>query len=154
MDTSRLLRTTTTVIAAAGLLLTGCTTGGSGKLQTAASSAQPSPDPAALRPYYEQKLTWRECGVPGFQCSTMKAPLDYANPGSGQDVDIAVSRRVATGPGKKLGSLVVNPGGPGGSGIGYLQAYAASATRRPCAPATTWSPSTRAACSAAAPSNA
>ncbi|MFK0016678.1 alpha/beta hydrolase [Streptomyces sp. NPDC091027] len=124
MDTSRLLRTTTTVIAAAGLLLTGCTTGGSGKLQTAASSAQPSPDPAALRPYYEQKLTWRECGVPGFQCSTMKAPLDYANPGSGQDVDIAVSRRVATGPGKKLGSLVVNPGGPGGSGIGYLQAYA------------------------------
>ncbi len=54
----------------------------------------------------------------------MKAPLDYADPGSGQDVDIAVARRVATGPGKRLGSLVVNPGGPGGSGIGYLQAYA------------------------------
>ncbi|MEU6309792.1 alpha/beta hydrolase [Streptomyces sp. NPDC047014] len=124
MDTSRLLRTTGTVIAAAGLLLTGCTAGGSGKLQTAASSARPSPDPAALRPYYEQKLTWRDCGAPGFQCSTMKAPLDYANPGSGEDVDIAVSRRAATGPGKKIGSLVVNPGGPGGSGIGYLQAYA------------------------------
>ncbi|MET9641057.1 alpha/beta hydrolase, partial [Streptomyces virginiae] len=133
MDTSRVLRTTGTVIAAAGLLLSGCTSGGPETLQAAASargeaggtpSVQPSPDAAAMRPYYEQKLTWRDCGVPGFQCSTMKAPLDYADPGAGQDVDIAVARRVATGPGKRLGSLVVNPGGPGGSGIGYLQAYA------------------------------
>ncbi|KOU37099.1 MULTISPECIES: alpha/beta hydrolase [unclassified Streptomyces] len=132
MDTHRLLRTTGTVIAATGLLLSGCTSGGSGEPRAAASSApesappsaQPSPTAAALRPYYAQKLTWRECGVPGFECSTMKAPLDYANPGSGQDVDIAVARRKATGPGKRLGSLLVNPGGPGGSGIGYLQAYA------------------------------
>ncbi|MFJ5806656.1 alpha/beta hydrolase [Streptomyces sp. NPDC093093] len=138
MDTSRLLRTTGTVIAAAGLLLAGCTSEGSGGTRAAASSsgssapkstgtAAPAAVPAALRPYYEQKLSWRDCGVPGFQCSTMKAPLDYANPGtpgSAQSIDIAVARRVATGPGKRLGSLVVNPGGPGGSGIGYLQAYA------------------------------
>ncbi|MER6313426.1 alpha/beta hydrolase [Streptomyces sp. NPDC001581] len=142
MDTSRVLRTTGTVIAAAGLLLSGCTSGGleapraapggsdaphaaeSAGAESGTPSARLSPDAAALRPYYEQKLTWRECGVPGFQCSTMKAPLDYANPRSGQDIDIAVARRVATGPGKRLGSLVVNPGGPGGSGIGYLQAYA------------------------------
>ncbi|MFJ8213872.1 alpha/beta hydrolase [Streptomyces sp. NPDC096033] len=121
MDTRRLLRTTGTVIAAAGLLLSGCT---SGSPDVASASAEPSAVPAGLRPYYAQKLSWRDCGVQGFQCSTMKAPLDYANPGSGQDVDIAVARRAATGPGKKLGSLVVNPGGPGGSGIGYLQAYA------------------------------
>uniref|UniRef100_A0AAU2JSJ6 Alpha/beta hydrolase n=1 Tax=Streptomyces sp. NBC_00049 TaxID=2903617 RepID=A0AAU2JSJ6_9ACTN len=134
MDTRHLLRTTGTVIAAAGLLLSGCTSGGSAEPRAAQSSSSSSgsgsgsgttpADAAALRPYYEQKLTWRECGVPGFQCSTMKAPLDYANPGSGEDVDIAVARRQATGPGKRLGSLVVNPGGPGGSGIGYLQAYA------------------------------
>ncbi|MEV0410153.1 alpha/beta hydrolase [Streptomyces sp. NPDC050448] len=131
MDTSRLLRTTGTVIAAAGLLLSGCTSTGSGGPRAVASSAggtapsaAPTAVPAALRPYYEQKLSWRDCGVPGFQCATMKAPLDYAHPESGQDVDIAVARRQATGPGKRLGSLVVNPGGPGGSGIGYLQAYA------------------------------
>ncbi|MFF1340580.1 alpha/beta hydrolase [Streptomyces sp. NPDC058290] len=131
MDTSRLLRTTGTVIAAAGLLLSGCTSAGSAGPSAAASSAggaarsaAPTAVPAALRSYYEQKLSWRECGVPGFQCATMKAPLDYAHPESGQDVDIAVARRQATGPGKRLGSLVVNPGGPGGSGIGYLQSYA------------------------------
>ncbi|MCJ1678256.1 alpha/beta hydrolase [Streptomyces sp. APSN-46.1] len=132
METSRLLRTTGTVIAAAGLLLAGCTSGGSGAPRAAesaaasgpAASAGPGGDPAGLRPYYDQKLSWRDCGVPGFQCATMKAPLDYAKPGSGEDIELAVARRQATGPGKRLGSLVVNPGGPGGSGIGYLQAYA------------------------------
>ncbi|MBW5482318.1 alpha/beta hydrolase [Streptomyces bambusae] len=132
MDTSRLLRTTGTVIAAAGLLLSGCTPGSSGPSAAASSggagvsapSAQPPAVPDALRPYYAQKLQWRDCGVPGFQCATMKVPLDYDHPESGQDIDLAVSRKVATGPGKRLGSLVVNPGGPGGSGIGYLQAYA------------------------------
>ncbi|MBT2402226.1 MULTISPECIES: alpha/beta hydrolase [unclassified Streptomyces] len=136
MDTSRLLRTTGTVIAAAGLLLSGCTSGGSGGPRAAASptgpassdgpgpSAAPGAVPAGLRSYYAQKLSWHDCGVPGFQCATMKAPLDYAKPASGQDIDLAVARRQATGPGKRLGSLVVNPGGPGGSGIGYLQAYA------------------------------
>lgn len=131
MDTSRLLRTTGTVIAAAGLLLSGCTSGGSGGPRAAASSgggsSEPSVDPAAtpaaLRSYYDQKLSWRECGAPGFECSTLKVPLDYEHPDSG-DIDVAVARRKATSPGKRLGSLVVNPGGPGGSGIGYLQAYA------------------------------
>lgn len=53
----------------------------------------------------------------------MKAPLDYAKPADG-DVRLAVARKKATGPGKRLGSLLVNPGGPGGSAIGYLQQYA------------------------------
>jgi pimeloyl-ACP methyl ester carboxylesterase len=74
-------------------------------------------------PYYDQKPAWRDCGVPGFQCATMKAPLDYAEPSAG-DVRLAVARKKATGPGKRLGSLLVNPGGPGGSAIGYLQQYA------------------------------
>ncbi|MFJ3922784.1 alpha/beta hydrolase [Streptomyces sp. NPDC090022] len=131
MDTSRLLRTTGTVIAAAGLLLSGCAQGTSGSKAAAspagrdgAAGVAPPAVPEALRPYYVQKLAWRDCGVPGFQCATMKAPLDYAKPGAGQDIDLAVARRAATGPGKRLGSLVVNPGGPGGSGVGYLQAYA------------------------------
>ncbi|MFI8102619.1 alpha/beta hydrolase [Streptomyces sp. NPDC086023] len=133
MDTRRVLRTTGTVIAAAGLFLSGCTTGGSapgaaasGPGRAATTGADPAATPAALAPYYRQKLTWRACGVPGFECATMKAPLDYARPASqgGKDIELAVARKKATGPGKRLGSLLVNPGGPGGSAIGYLQAYA------------------------------
>ncbi|WP_030184017.1 alpha/beta hydrolase [Streptomyces violaceorubidus] len=122
---------------AAALLATACSAGGAstsagspaaraaGSAQAATPTLTPLPKaaPAELSPYYEQKLGWRDCGVPGFQCATMKAPLDYASPGEG-DVRLAVARKKATGPGKRLGSLLVNPGGPGGSAIGYLQQYA------------------------------
>ncbi|MFE2939333.1 alpha/beta hydrolase [Streptomyces sp. NPDC059255] len=125
MDTRRLFRISATALAAAGLLISGCSSGGS---PTEASASNPasgpvSGDPAALKKYYDQKLAWRDCGVPDFQCATMKAPLDYAKP-DGTEIDLAVARKKATGPGKRLGSLMVNPGGPGGSAIGYLQAYA------------------------------
>ncbi|MEU3734479.1 alpha/beta hydrolase [Streptomyces sp. NPDC033538] len=128
-------RTGATLLAAA-LLATACSAGGAstsaGSAAEAAGSTEaakatlaalPQATPSALTPYYEQKLSWRDCGVPGFQCATMKAPLDYAKPTEG-DVRLAVARKKATGPGKRLGSLLVNPGGPGGSAIGYLQQYA------------------------------
>jgi pimeloyl-ACP methyl ester carboxylesterase len=120
-------RTAGTHLAAAALLVSGCSSGGStssaSSAAEAALAALPQSTPAALTPYYEQKPNWRSCGVPGFECATLKAPLDYADPSAG-DVRLAVARRKATGPGKRLGSLLVNPGGPGGSAIGYLQAYA------------------------------
>ncbi|GAA1920872.1 alpha/beta hydrolase [Streptomyces durmitorensis] len=116
------LRTPATVFLAAGLLISGCSAGSS--TADASMAALPRATPEGLSPYYGQKLNWRECGVPGFECSTMKAPLDYAKP-DGAAIRLAVSRKKATGPGKRLGSLLVNPGGPGGSAIGYLQTYAA-----------------------------
>ncbi|MGK5628039.1 alpha/beta hydrolase [Streptomyces sp. URMC 123] len=162
MDTSRLLRTTGTVLAVAGLLISGCSSSGSTPSASATPNASASPSgdivagggasvlrplaaeiPAGLKPYYEQKVSWRACGVPGFECATIRAPLDYdavdgtngqggANGQGGsraraavEEVELAVSRKKATGPGKRLGSLLVNPGGPGGSAIGYLQSYAA-----------------------------
>ncbi|MBM9620231.1 alpha/beta hydrolase [Streptomyces zhihengii] len=124
MDTRRLFRIFALPLATAGLFVSGCSGGGA-----SAGSAQPGSSgvgravPAELEPYYSQKLTWRECGVPGFECATMKAPLDYADAG-GERIDLAVARKKATGPGERLGSLLVNPGGPGGSAVGYLQAYA------------------------------
>ncbi|MGZ3100492.1 alpha/beta hydrolase [Streptomyces sp. H72] len=129
-------RTGATILAAA-LLATACSAGGastsagssaaeaagSTEAAKAVLAALPRATPSALAPYYGQKLSWRDCGVAGFQCATMKAPLDYAKPTQG-DVRLAVSRKKATGPGERLGSLLVNPGGPGGSAIGYLQQYA------------------------------
>ncbi|GAA3065813.1 alpha/beta hydrolase [Streptomyces roseofulvus] len=129
MDSRRLLRTSATALAAAGLILSGCTGGsdaaapagpGSASARQAASA---SASPEALRKYYGQKLAWRDCGVEGFQCATLRAPLDYARP-DGPEIKLAVSRVRASGPGQRIGSLLVNPGGPGGSAVDYLQGYA------------------------------
>ncbi|MFJ6568737.1 alpha/beta hydrolase [Streptomyces sp. NPDC091292] len=118
----RALRAAGTLLTAAGLLISGCSSGSS--TAEVSMAALPKSTPQALTPYYAQKLGWRECGAPGFECATMKAPLDYDKPDAGE-IKLAVSRKKATGPGQRIGSLLVNPGGPGGSAIGYLQAYAA-----------------------------
>lgn len=132
MDTRQLLRTSAVAFATAlGLLITGCSEGSStsdapmpAESSPAPGASAPSPvSSAALKPYYTQRLTWRACGVPGFECTTLKAPLDYAKP-DGPSVKLAVARVKATGPGKRIGSLLVNPGGPGGSAVAYLQGYA------------------------------
>ncbi|MCX4737678.1 alpha/beta hydrolase [Streptomyces antibioticus] len=117
-----------TLLSVAALLVPACspsrdTTSPAGSAARAELAALPKATPSALTSYYGQKLDWRSCGVPGFQCATMKAPLDYADPAKG-DARLAVARKKATGPGKRLGSLLVNPGGPGGSAVGYLQGYA------------------------------
>ncbi len=79
-------------------------------------SATPEPTPPDLGRYYSQKLRWRGCGS-GHQCSTLKVPLDYAHPAKA--IDISVLKVPASNPQARIGSLVVNPGGPGGSGVDY-----------------------------------
>ena len=121
-------KTAAGLLATAALLVSACssgsaTTSAASAADEAALIALPQATPAVLASYYGQKPAWRGCGVPGFECATLKAPLDYAEPSSG-DVRLALTRKKATGPGKRLGSLLVNPGGPGGSAIGYVQAYA------------------------------
>ncbi|MFD8233504.1 alpha/beta hydrolase [Streptomyces sp. NPDC059696] len=121
-------RTAAGLLATAALLVSACssgsaTTSAASAAQEAALAALPQATPAALATYYGQKPAWRTCGVSGFECATLRAPLDYAEPSAG-DVRLALTRKKATGPGKRLGSLLVNPGGPGGSAIGYVQAYA------------------------------
>lgn len=77
-----------------------------------------------LRPFYGQRLRWRACGRP-FQCSTLQVPLDYAHPAQGT-VGIAAVRLPAANGARRLGSLVVNPGGPGASGIDYARSGSSS----------------------------
>ncbi|MBP5891926.1 MULTISPECIES: alpha/beta hydrolase [Streptomyces] len=125
---NRSLRAGGALLAAAALLVAGCSSGGSSTTARVTDGgpglgAQPRATPPVPAAYHRQKLRWRDCEVPGFQCATMKAPLDYAKPDAG-DIRLAVSRRKATGPGERLGSLLVNPGGPGGSAVGYVQGYA------------------------------
>ena len=65
------------------------------------------------------KPSWFGCDVfsPGAQCATVKLPLDYDKP-KGKKTEVAVLRLKATDTKrKKLGTLFLNPGGPGGSGV-------------------------------------
>ncbi|WP_170317177.1 alpha/beta hydrolase [Acrocarpospora corrugata] len=68
--------------------------------------------------FYTQQLSWTGCGG-GFQCAKLTLPLDYRDPG-GETIQLAVIRLRAGG-GKRIGSLVTNPGGPGGSGLEFLR---------------------------------
>jgi pimeloyl-ACP methyl ester carboxylesterase len=72
----------------------------------------------ALDPFYSQVLEWTDCGS-GLQCTTAMAPLDWADPAAG-DIDLALVRHPATG-GDRIGSLLVNPGGPGASGYDLIK---------------------------------
>ena len=62
-------------------------------------------------------VVWTPCG--GLQCGWVTVPLDYARP-AGPTIQIAVARHPAEEPSERIGSLVINPGGPGGSGIDDL----------------------------------
>ena len=92
------------------LLLTACTPN---------SPAKSDSSPAA-----PGTVKWTSCGG-GFQCGTVTVPLDYAHPDAGT-IDIALNRKPATDQANRIGSVLTNPGGPGASGIQFLQGEAAS----------------------------
>jgi pimeloyl-ACP methyl ester carboxylesterase len=80
---------------------------------------QPSRQPVSLTAYYEQHLTWHACDN-GFQCTRLLVPFNYSKP-NGPRFSLPVIKLPASGPGTRIGALVVNPGGPGGSGVEYAQ---------------------------------
>ena len=108
------------------------------KPTAAADPAPPTTKPAArptsaaigsgLTAFYAERADWRACtqsfgaadflDLRGFQCATVRVPLDYRHP-SGRTITLGLARLRASGSGR-LGSLVINPGGPGSSGLGYL----------------------------------
>ncbi|HUD15973.1 MAG TPA: alpha/beta hydrolase [Acidimicrobiales bacterium] len=63
-------------------------------------------------------IVWSACGD-DLQCGSVTVPVDYSHP-SGPTLKIAVERRPAAVPSQRIGSLVINPGGPGTSGIDDL----------------------------------
>ncbi|MFJ3797183.1 alpha/beta hydrolase [Streptomyces sp. NPDC090088] len=126
---------------AAGLLMAGCSSGssGGGTEEGKASSGQPSAAtssttgsaalPSSLT---SQKLDWSRCkatsdsAAPGdeWRCATLKVPLDWAKP-DGETIGLALIRAQASGgSGRRIGSLLFNFGGPGGSGVSTMPYYA------------------------------
>jgi len=66
------------------------------------------------------KIAWSKCysRLGPFECGTVQVPLDYDSP-NGTTISLAVVRLPATDPAHRIGSLFLNPGGPGGSGVDY-----------------------------------
>ena len=75
------------------------------------------------------QLTWAPChedvsaqtGV-AYQCATATVPLDYDRP-RGDTISVALVRIPATDPAHRIGSILFNPGGPGGSGIDFVLGF-------------------------------
>lgn len=67
-------------------------------------------------PLAEDTVAWFECGVEGLECGVVTVPVDYRDPAAGELQIVLVVHR-ATKPDERIGYLVVNPGGPGGSGV-------------------------------------
>ena len=94
----------TAILALAGVMLTGCVTQPEIRL--------PAPESEPLN----QTLAWEQCG--GVECATITAPLDWDAPGE-EEIELALVRVRATGDAQ--GTILVNPGGPGGSGFDFVR---------------------------------
>ncbi|WP_446039906.1 alpha/beta hydrolase [Streptomyces sp. SID1121] len=126
------------VTAAALLAVTGCS--GSGGSVSAGPVSGDGGDRNRPKGLASQRLDWTACKAPTaaqgggtapsplpggvrWQCASMDVPLDYAKP-DGDTIALALIRAEARDKSRRLGSLVFNFGGPGGSGITALPSFA------------------------------
>lgn len=79
-----------------------------------------------LRRFYEQVVEWEPCGE-DLECAEVTVPVDWDAP-DGETLELAVARRPASG--ERLGALLVNPGGPGVSGVDFVAEQAERAASR------------------------
>ena len=66
------------------------------------------------------QISWNSCYAQfgPFQCGQLRVPLDYSQPNGGV-ISLALVRLPASDPQHRIGSLLINPGGPGGSGVDF-----------------------------------
>ncbi|MFF2041385.1 alpha/beta hydrolase [Kitasatospora sp. NPDC058170] len=85
---------------------------------TTASAGTGTRTPPVPARYAQQQLAWQPCAQePSLDCATMAVPRDWHHPAAGPDLTVAVSRHRATGPAKRIGTLLMAAGGPGGKGL-------------------------------------
>ncbi|MCC6376920.1 MAG: alpha/beta fold hydrolase [Microbacteriaceae bacterium] len=98
------------------LLMSGCVSIFIPDLPTKTSSPTDEKVEPSLQGFYSQVLKWTKCNG-SFYCAKASAPMDWSDPSKGK-IEIALVKSPATG--KKHGSLLVNPGGPGASGVEFV----------------------------------
>lgn len=108
-------------VATAGVLLgavaLGACTSAATPTERTESAGPQTPPAVDLARFYDQRLEWSPCD--GAECASLEVPVDYADP-DGRTLDIAVLRVPSTDGSSR--ALVVNPGGPGSSGVDYARA--------------------------------
>ncbi|MFI9202416.1 alpha/beta hydrolase [Streptomyces sp. NPDC053048] len=144
--------TVVAALAAVALVATGCDAGGGDRGRAAPPAARTSASPAATRQppqrplpgipedIAHQRLAWEACDAddagpaastlrPDADCAWLTVPVDYAEP-AGSAIRVRVARVRAGDRARRLGSLVLNPGGPGEAGAGMVASGAFEATAR------------------------
>jgi pimeloyl-ACP methyl ester carboxylesterase len=103
------------IVALCALVLTSCSSSNNSSVPAA------SPEKLTnLDSYYSQELIWTDCkDDKKFQCAEIQVPVDYQNPGNAS-LTLALKKLPAKDSADKVGSLLINPGGPGGSGTDYV----------------------------------
>ena len=106
------------------LTLTGCLAPRHQATAPTSAASSGTTDPALAR-FYDQVLEWTTCGEE--QCADATVPLDWSHP-EGDTIEIALRRVPASG-GSPVGSLLVNPGGPGRSAIDSMSFFRQAVSR-------------------------
>jgi pimeloyl-ACP methyl ester carboxylesterase len=111
-------------VALVAAALAACTTGDDGEQAATSSSTTsvaptvPTIPPTTVVLPAPEPIAWTRCG--GFDCGRVRVPVDYRDPAAGT-LELAVIRRPAGDPANRIGTLVMNPGGPGSSGVRRVQ---------------------------------
>jgi len=105
------------LLVAAAALAAGCVVA----LSAGAAVASGSGSPRAAGPV-GAPIPWAACVPPGegLQCARIRVPLDWDRP-KGRTISLALIRHLASKPDERIGSLFINPGGPGSSGVDLVQ---------------------------------
>ena len=113
---ARIIHPTLRIAVAVVLVATGCS-----KTVTSKSGASRSTSTTNAKAAIPSSLDWHGCTdePPPFQCASLTVPVDYSHEG-GATLALALVRKQATDSAARVGSLLVNPGGPGGSGIDFV----------------------------------
>ena len=83
-------------------------------------AATPTPSPELTAAPVGEQMLWRPCSQSDLECGSVEVPADYRDPGAGS-ITISVNVLRARSPDKRIGYLLVNPGGPGRSGIDFVE---------------------------------
>ena len=111
----------TTIAAGLRALLTAATVTAAVLALPAAQARAAGPGSARSAADLGGRIHWGPCTPPGprLQCAHVRVPLDWVHP-DGRTIQLAVIRHLASKPRQRIGSLFINPGGPGDTGVGLV----------------------------------